>query len=59
MFHPKSQIKSIPIGMADRIRRNCLDNIMNDITYREGQIDYKTYLIKSGYNEKDIDNPIL
>ena len=45
--------------MADRIRRNCLDNIMNDIAYREGQIEYKTYLIKSGYNEKDIDNPIL
>ena len=26
--HPKSQIMSIPIGVADRIRRNCSDNVI-------------------------------
>ena len=39
--HSKSQTKNIPIGVTDRITRNCLDNIMNGITYREGLIEYK------------------
>ena len=47
---------SIPIGVADRIRRNCSDNVINDSTYRERLIEYKAYLMKSGHSEKDIDN---
>ena len=54
--HPKSQIMSMPIGVADRIRRNCSDNVINDSTYRERLIEYKAYLMKSGHSEKDIDN---
>ena len=54
--HPKSQIMSIPIRVADRIRRNCSDNVINDSTYRERLIEYKAYLMKSGHSEKDIDN---
>ena len=54
--HPKNQTKSIPIGVADRIRRNCSDNVINDVTYRERLIEYKAYLMKSGHSEKDIDN---
>ena len=54
--HPKNQTKSIPIGVADRIRRNCSDNVVNDVTYRERLIEYKAYLMKSGHTEKDIDN---
>lgn len=43
--HPKNQTKNILIGVADRIRRDYSDNIMNDITYRIRTIEYKTYLI--------------
>ena len=42
--------------MADRIRRNCSDNIINDITYKKRLIEYKAYLMKSGNSEKDIHN---
>ena len=41
----KIKTKSIPIGVADRIRRNCSDNVVNDVTYRERLIEYKAYLI--------------
>ena len=40
--------------MADRIRRNCSDIIINDVTYRKRLIEYKAYLKKSGHSEKDI-----
>ena len=53
--HPKNRTKIIPIGGADRIRRNCPDNIINDITYKKRLIEWKAYLIKSGHNEKAID----
>ena len=33
--HPKIQIKNTLIGLADKIRRNCSDNIINDITYKK------------------------
>ena len=47
---------SIPIGVADRVRRNCSDNVIYGSTYRERLIEYKAYLMKSGHSEKDIDN---
>ena len=53
--HPKNQSKNIPIEVANRIRRNCSDNIINDITYKKRLIEYKAYLMKSGHSEKDID----
>ena len=53
--HPKNQTKNVLIGVADRIRRDYSDNIINDITYRIRAIEYKVYLMKSGYSEKDID----
>ena len=53
--HPKNQTKNIPIGVADRIWRNCYDNIINDMTYKKRLIESKAYLIKSGHSEKDID----
>ena len=37
--HPKNQTKIIPIRVADRIRRNCSDNIINDITYKKRLIE--------------------
>ena len=47
--HSKIQSKNISIGVADRIRKNCSGNIINDITYRKRLI-----LVKSGNSEKDI-----
>ena len=37
--HPKSQIMNIPIGVADTIRPNCSDNVINDSTYWERLIE--------------------
>ena len=54
--HPKSKIMSIPIGVADRVRRNCSDNVINGSTYRVRLTEYKACLMKSGHSEKDIDN---
>ena len=41
---PKNQTKNISIEVADRIRKNCSDNIINDITYKKRLIEYKAYL---------------
>ena len=54
-YHPKNQTKNISIEVANRKRRNCSGNIINDITYRARLIEYKPYLMKSGHSEKDID----
>ena len=35
LCHPKNQIKKVPIGVADRVRRNCSDNIIMDITFKK------------------------
>ena len=48
--HSKIRSKNISIGVADRIRKNCSGNIINDITYRKRLI-----LVKSGNSKKDID----
>ena len=40
--------------MANRIRRNCSDNVINDVTYKKRLTEYKAYLMKSGHSEKDI-----
>ena len=53
--HRKNQTKNIPIGLADRMRRSCSNNIINDITYRKRLTEYKPYLMKFGHSEKDID----
>ena len=42
-------------GLADRIRGNCSDNVINDITYRKRLIEYKAYFMKSGHSEKYTD----
>ena len=41
--------------MNERIRRNCSDNVINDITYKKRLIEYQAYLMRSGHSEKDID----
>ena len=42
LCHPKNQTKNISIGVANRISRNCSDNIINDITCRKRLREYRT-----------------
>ena len=44
--------KNISIEVVDRIRRNCSDNIINNITYKKRLIENKTYVMKSENSEK-------
>ena len=57
--HPHAQIDSIPIGVADRIRRNCSDNVDNDKNFLKRLVEYKAYLIKSGHDKKKIDKAFI
>ena len=57
--HPKQQIEGIPIGVADRIRRNCSDNIADDRNFKNRLVEYKAYLLKSGHDSRSIDNAFL
>ena len=50
--HSKYQTKNISFGVADRIRRNCSDNIINDVTNRKRPIETKAYLMKPGHSKK-------
>ena len=50
--HLKNQTENIPIGVAEIIRTNCSDNVINDITFKRRAIEYKVYFVKS---EKDTD----
>ena len=50
--HSKYQTKNISFGVADRIRRNCSVNIINDVTNRKRPIKYKACLMKPGHSKK-------
>ena len=50
--HSKYQTKNVSFGVADRIRRNCSVNIVNDVTNRKRPIKYKAYLMKPGHSKK-------
>ena len=59
----QNQTKNMPIGVIDRIRRNCSNSIINDITYRIDSIpnrliEYTAYPMKSAISEIDIDKSI-
>ena len=41
--------------MINRIRRNCSDRIDDDEIFKDTMIDYKAYLMKSGYEEELVD----
>ena len=57
--HPLSQVNSIPIGVADRVRRNCSDNVAGDVNFKKRLVEYKAYLLKSGHESKNIDRAFL
>ena len=51
--------KNIPTTVAYRCRANCSDQIKNDVMFKEALIEYKAYLIKSGYDEKNVDKKLI
>ena len=53
--HPVHITKKIPTTVAYRCRANCSDKIKNDVMFKKALIKYKAYLIKSGYDEKNVD----
>ena len=50
--HPNHITKSIPITVAHRCRTNCSDRVKDDKLFKDALIQYKAYLLKSGYLEK-------
>ena len=57
--HPENQVRAIPIGVADRIRRNCSDNVEDDKNYKKRLVEYKAYLIKSGHDSDQVDRAFI
>ena len=53
--HSPHITKNLPKSVINRIRRNCLNRIDDDKIFKDTMIDYKAYLMKSGYEEKLID----
>ena len=57
--HPLENKKSIPYGVIHRVRRNCSDNVEGDTKFMNQAVNYKAYLMKSGYKPQDIDNQFV
>ena len=53
------KIYLLVLRVTDRIRRNCSDNIINNITYKKRLIEYNAYFMKSRYMKKKYIRPFL
>ena len=51
--------KNIPTTVAYRCRANCSDKITNNVMFKEALIEYEAYLIKSGYDEENVDKKLI
>ena len=51
--------KKIPTTVAYHCSANCSDKIKNDVMFKEALIEYKAYLIKSGYDEENVDKKLI
>ena len=54
--HSPHIAKDLPTSIINRIRRNCSDKVDNDEIFKETMIEYKAYMLKSGYDEELIDD---
>ena len=45
--------------MISWIRRNCSDNVGNDMIFKSTMIQYKAYLLKSGHSEELVDKQFI
>ena len=57
--HPPNVVKNIPYSVALRVRRNCFDQIEDDTLFKKNMINYKAYLLNSGYEARHIDRSFI
>ena len=57
--HSPHITRNLPSAVVSRIRRNCSDNCKDDKIFKETLIEYKAYLIKSGYKEVHINRRFI
>ena len=57
--HPPTVSGSNPYSVALRVRRNCSDREPGDSLFVKNLIQYKAYLLHSGYDEETIDNHFI
>ena len=57
--HPIHIMKNIPTTVANRCRTNCSDKVEDDNIFKETLVEYKAYLLKSGYNEQNINEKFI
>ena len=57
--HPEHVTRSIPYSLVLRVRRNCSDRNVGDKTFTDKLLEYKGYLLDSGYNSHQIDKQFL
>ena len=50
--HPEHVTRSIPHSVGLRIRRNCSERNVGDKTFMDKLVEYKGYLLDSGYNSQ-------
>ena len=51
--------KNLPTSVVHRIRRNCSDNVKNDQLFKDTLVEYKSYIMKSGYEEEHINSKFV
>ena len=57
--HSPHITKNLPTSVVSRIRRNCSDRVENDEIFKNTIVQYKSYLLKSGYDEELIDKRFI
>ena len=57
--HPPTVSRNNPYSVALRVRRNCSDSEPGDSLFVKNLIQYKAYLLHSGYDEETIDKHFI
>ena len=57
--HPPNVVKNIPYSVALRVRRNCSDRIEDNTLFKKNMINYKAYVLNSGYEARHIDRSFI
>ena len=57
--HPPNVVKNVPYSVALRVRRNCSDRIEDGTLFKKNIINYKAYLLNSGYEARHIDRSFI
>ena len=57
--HPNYIAENIPTTVVHRCQTNCSDKIEDDSVFKETLVEYKAYLLKSGYPEENINKKFI